>query len=42
MEPAEALAHEATEAETADEEGAEADEGLAAVGTRAKRRNGSL
>ena len=38
---AEALALEATEAETVDEEGAEDVEGLAVEGTRAKRRIGN-
>lgn len=41
VEPAEALALAATEAETVDEEGAADVVGLAAVGTRARRRNGS-
>lgn len=40
-EPAEALAHEATEAETVGEEGAEDVADLAVEGTRAKRRNGN-
>lgn len=41
VEHAEALALAATEAETVDEEGAADVVGLAAVGTRARRRNGS-